>query len=91
MEQARIKTNTKRAAAALQKIHAKDGRSIQEKITYKMFVKERWVDKDKTELDIIIKSSLVKRSLTNYDFLKQLQFDFNKYNIPQNEYKVDIK
>jgi len=91
MEQARIKTNTKRAAAALQKIHAKDGRSIQEKITYKMFVKERWVDKDKTELDIIIKSSLVKRSLTNYDFLKQLQIDFNKYNIPQNEYKVDIK
>jgi hypothetical protein len=91
MEQARIKANTERAKSALHKIHSKDGRSTQEKITYKLFIKEKWVNNEKSELDIIVKNKLMQRSLQAQDFLNEINYDFKKYGVPRNEYQVEIK
>lgn len=91
MEQARVKANTERARAALLKIHSKDGRSVQEKITYKLFIKEKWVGNNKSELLIIIKNKLLQRSLQPQDFLQATHDDFAKHKIPRNEYTVNIE
>jgi len=55
---------------------------------YKLFIKEKWVNEDKTELDIIVKNKLIARGLNPKDFIKEVHFDFAKYNIPRNEYRV---
>lgn len=91
MERARIKVNTERAKAALQKIHEKHDRPTQERMMYKLFIKEVWVDSDKTELDIIVKNKLIQRGLNPSDFIREIHFDFAKYNIPRNEYKVEAE
>ena len=56
----------------------------------KLVLKEKFLDKEKTELLIKIRNKNVAALMPVKEFKDAVDFDFNRYKIPKNEYEVFI-
>jgi len=88
MEYARIKANTDRAKAALQKIHKKEGSTAKEKIAYYLAIKEKFLD-DKKDILMIMPRRKFKDKILSREFFIATEKNFQEHNIPRGEYEVE--